>query len=562
MSDGSDIAIDTPELRKARGAYFTPLSIARYITAWAARDVHDSILEPSCGDAAFLVEAVRSLQKLGNPRPLVTGVEIHRESAESARSAVINAGGIPEIELRNFFDGVPSRRFDAVVGNPPYVRYQDWSGESRVKSREAALASGVNISSLASSWAAFTVHSTAFLSVGGRLGLVLPAELLSTNYAAPIRQFLFDSFRSIDLVLFNERVFPEAEADVVLLLAEGFAEGPALHAAVYQANNADDLNAMAPALQWSPSDPSAKWTGSIVASEARTLIDSVVQRGYFERLQAWGETTLGMVSGNNAYFALNEERVLQLGLEKNDLIRLSPPGSSHLRGITLTNDSMARLSRSGLSTWLFRPKDEPSAAARRYIRAGEIAGIDKTYKTRIRKEWWRVPLLKPADLLLTYMNADTPRIVTNEARAHHLNSVHGVYLSPELRGLGRDLLPTASLNSVTTLSAEITGRSYGGGILKLEPREADAWLMPSADFVRAKEGALRSAKPRVATLLRYGRLNEAISLVDEAMFSGSEEISESGLRELRQARAALVARRVTRSESGRTERKGPRLGNF
>ncbi|MDQ0027880.1 hypothetical protein J2X90_005716 [Variovorax paradoxus] len=61
------------------------------------------------------------------------------------------------------------------------------------------------------------------------MGLVLPAELLSVNYAAPVRRFLFGRFRDVELVLFDEQVLPaaEVEADVGLLLADGYLEGPA-----------------------------------------------------------------------------------------------------------------------------------------------------------------------------------------------------------------------------------------------------------------------------------------------------------------------------------------------
>lgn len=49
---------DTSELRKARGPFFTPKPVARYITAWAVRSVEDRVLEPSCGEASFLLAAV------------------------------------------------------------------------------------------------------------------------------------------------------------------------------------------------------------------------------------------------------------------------------------------------------------------------------------------------------------------------------------------------------------------------------------------------------------------------------------------------------------------------
>ncbi len=88
------------------------------------------------------------------------------------------------------------------------MRYEDFSGKARSRSRSAALRAGVILTGLASSWAAFTVHSALFLKPGGRLGLVLPAELLSVNYAAEVRRFLLERFAAVDLVMFTERIFP------------------------------------------------------------------------------------------------------------------------------------------------------------------------------------------------------------------------------------------------------------------------------------------------------------------------------------------------------------------
>ena len=64
-------ALDNKELRKARGAFFTPEPITRFIADWAIRDSGDQVMEPSAGDAAFLVEAVRRLKELGATRDRV-----------------------------------------------------------------------------------------------------------------------------------------------------------------------------------------------------------------------------------------------------------------------------------------------------------------------------------------------------------------------------------------------------------------------------------------------------------------------------------------------------------
>ncbi|WP_197038186.1 MULTISPECIES: N-6 DNA methylase [Actinomycetes] len=545
---------DSPRARKARGAFFTPDEVTQFISTWAINSATDKVLEPSSGDAAFLVAAVNRLRQMSpDPAavPVVEGIEIHEYSARVGRKRVRDAGGKAHIRVSDFFLSNPEQSYDAVIGNPPYVRYQDWSGVARMRSRAAALRAGVPLTGLASSWAAFTVHSALFLNDGGRLGLVLPAELLSVNYAAPVRQFLFDNFTSVELVLFDEQIFPEAEADVVLLLADGYRKGPTDHAVIRQAKNASDLASLGTGKPWAPIDPAGKWTGSLVSAKAVEPLQRLIERGEFTNLESWGDTTLGMVTGANHYFTLSPDDVDRLDLPRDELLRLSPPGSTHLRGLVLSTAMLTRLGKEGKSTYLFYPGENPSAQARAYIKAGEKTGVDKAYKCRVRKTWYRVPLVKPADLMLTCMNADTPRLTTNQAHAYHLNSVHGVYLRPEHRELGKELLPLASLNSLTVLNAEMVGRSYGGGILKVEPKEADVWAMPAPELVHRRAPALRKIRSRVGLELKSGNLLGAVELVDAALLINSRKVSATQIKHVRRARAELAARRTGRGSSGR-----------
>ncbi|MFA7416645.1 MAG: N-6 DNA methylase [Rhizobium sp.] len=544
---------DTPILRKERGAFFTPGGITRFISQWAIRAPGDRVFEPAAGDAAFLVSAVERLRELSSPRsrpPQVHGVEIHPHSAEVARRRISDAGGEASIQISDFFVVPSSPEFDVVIGNPPYIRYQDFTGEARARAREAAIRGGISLTGLASSWAAFTIHSALFLRPGGRLAFVLPAELLSVNYAAPVRKFLLSRFRDVQLVLFDEQVFPEAEADVVLLLAEGYLEAPTGHATIRQTKNVATLDTVGPGLSWTPTDPAAKWTGSLIDAEAVHLLKELLETGLYTHLETWGDTTLGMVTGNNKYFTLSPQRAAELGIGPDELLSLSPPGSSHLRGLSLTTAQLRKLGDDGNAIHLFYPGDPPSEAAASYIADGHRTGVDTAYKCRVRKTWYRVPLVSPADLLLTCMNADTPRITENAANARHLNSVHGVYLNDAYKVLGGELLPVASLNSVTMLHAEMVGRAYGGGILKIEPKEADIWAMPSPALVAARADELRRVKRSVGKLLDKGRLLEAVDIVDRVLLS-DDQVSQTQLAAVRKARAELAARRSLRSASGR-----------
>ena len=77
LSDRDGNVVETPELRtnssrfsnldpnKLRGGYYTSVGIAKWLCAWAIRNASDNVLEPSCGDGAFLEAAVHRLHELG-----------------------------------------------------------------------------------------------------------------------------------------------------------------------------------------------------------------------------------------------------------------------------------------------------------------------------------------------------------------------------------------------------------------------------------------------------------------------------------------------------------------
>lgn len=444
-------------------------------------------------------------------------------------------------------------KFDVVLGNPPFVRYQTFAGLSREKAMRASLAAGVNLNGLASSWAPFVVHACQFLKADGRIGFVLPAEMLTVKYAAPIREHLMKRFASVRLVVFEELIFPDALEDVVLLLAEG--SGGCSHFEVHQVRNAEALN-QSPLRNWriSPGD-STKWSQALIEPSTWTTFQSVLRSKSVERLADWGRPYLGTVTGDNDYFTLTDSDARKWKLGSKELVPVSPPGSRHLRGLEFAYGAWAQAREEGKRCWLFAPsEDDMSPAAEAYVAAGEANEVDTAYKCRVRDPWFIPPRVPVADLFLTYMDYERPRLTSNKAGVDHLNSLYGISLIKQRRSIGQELLPLACLNTVTLLSAEVVGRSYGGGMLKLEPKEAEQLAVPSLKIVQSLQEELRAIRPQAANSLRNGKLAEAVRIVDQVIFG--EPFQIDAIPALRQAREFLFQRRSARGRtSGEEEAK-------
>lgn len=555
MAYGSILAAacDPAENRKVRGAFFTPRALAQTVADRLVNASTMRVLEPACGEAVFMEAVAGRLHSLGlserDAWGRIQGIELHGESARAAQQRLAANGVDASIEVADFFEVNPEPIYDVVVGNPPYIRFQNFSGTQRARAQESALALGVRIDSLASSWAPFIIHAARFLRPGGSLGFVLPRELLVANYAAPVRAFLIERFSSVEVDLFEQSVFPEVEEGVLLLLASGYAEPSQTSINVRQVRNLDALANLAPPVTVPLSVADGRWPLSHDAMAAERLLDAVRPFG-FDRLGLWGDVRLGAVTGANDFFAMSPAAVEGASIPSSALLRLCPPGSRHLRRLRFSDDQWRRLGDGGVKTLLFYPSDAEAASTRAvgdYLAHGVAEGVNERYKCRARDPWWRVPGLRVCDCFVTCMNGDGPNLCLNEAAVYHLNSVHGLYLAGEGRGHDPEVLALAALSSISQLSAELVGRSYGGGILKLEPREASNLLVPRPGRLPPLQNDGVAAS--VDKALERGDRTWATRLVDDWL-CGILGVGDDVLDDARRLHDTLKAQRTLRSKKG------------
>ncbi len=557
---------DTPALRKARGAFFTPPAIAEYLAEWAVEgDPSATVLDPTCGEAVFLEAAGRKLAALGATpaqlREQILGVDLHEASVEASAELLRAQGLDGSFTVSDFLaQSTPGKLdaqlplVDAIIGNPPFVRYQEHVGRERKRAQLAALEQGVRLSGLASSWAALVVHACGFLKPEGRLAMVLPTELLYTGYAEPVRAWLKRRFKAVHLVTFERLQFPDATEKVVLVLARG--SGGCNAFSLVPVEDADDLRSirMFGPMHLNVAPPAqGKWTDLLLPVEQRQVFDRVVEE-HFVPLATYGSPILGTVTGANDYFCIREATRVEYGIDEHHLLRISPPGTKHFRGTSFSKRDWKRLRDEGAPVWMLQPRDqkpgwldEPeNAGLAAYLRHGLANNVDKAYKCRVRADWYKPPAAATPDLFFTYMSHRYPRLITNAVNAGFVNSMHGVTLSREAPREAKQALPFLMMSAATMLGAEIHGRSYGGGILKMEPREAAELPVPRPDVLVEAWRRIKPERAKLERQLEQGLWTGVAKHIDEALLVSACGIPAQEVQQLHEAGQELRRTRMGR----------------
>ena len=193
-----------PSRKRLLGAYYTPKVLAEALTSWALTPDSGTVLDPSFGECVFLEAAVEFLTKKGVkcPGEFIFGVDVDPSCVEYFRS---NTQLVRQnCMIRNFLelspDDLEGTPFQAIVGNPPYVR-RHWLTEPTLEAaRLSTKKSSIPLPRTASSWAYFLIHAMKFMAIDGRLAMLVPEAILQTDYSSTIRNFLARHFDHVQLI--------------------------------------------------------------------------------------------------------------------------------------------------------------------------------------------------------------------------------------------------------------------------------------------------------------------------------------------------------------------------
>lgn len=462
---------------KLRGGFYTPEPIAEFVLRWGINGSKNlDILEPSCGDGVFLEQ----LHKNNFEYQSITAIELDNEEALKADKIDLKTKRIINDDFHAFCNNT-EQRFDLIVGNPPYIRYQFFDRKQQAEASNIFIKAGLTYSKLTNAWVSFVVGSSLLLKDnGGKIGFVLPAEILQVSFAQQLRRFLAQFYNKINIISFEKLVFPNIQQEVVLLLCEKN-KSTEHYIEHIELKDAAGLKTLDFNRLKSPQKridfKSNKWTFYFLEQEEIDFLENIAQKRKIPTLEKYAKVEVGITTGSNDFFTVPLSTV-----EEYDLQHYAKPmvGRSVQVNSVIFNQKdweNNKFSKAKAHLLVFPEKQHLNQknGAVKYIAHGESLGINKGYKTSIRNDWFVVPSLKISDALFIRRNNLYPRLIINQAQAYTTDTMHRVFLRP---GTNLNAFTASYYNSLSLALTEVCGRSHGGGVLELMPNEVEKILLP------------------------------------------------------------------------------------
>lgn len=529
--------IEDASAQKLRGAYYTPPTIASFILHWGINGSTDAdILEPSCGNGVFLEEIAKGNMAFHH----ATAVEYETEEAHKAQAIGLHDTDVINMDFHRFCLDT-DKRFNLVVGNPPFIRYQYYDEEQQVLAAEIFKKAGLKRSKLANAWVTFVVGCSLLLHEQGKMGFVIPSELLQVTYAQQLRYYLAKTFNKINIISFENLVFEEIQQEVVLLLCEknGTDEHLIEHIEV---KDADALQTLDPHRLKLPTKQidfhTDKWTYYFLDKEEIDFLNRI-KANNMPTIGTYADVEVGITTGSNGYFTVPQSVVDMYQL--HGYARPMVGRSVQVNSLCFTRadwqQNLANGAKANLLVFTPHAKAEGNDGVKAYLENGERQGIHKGYKTSIRDDWYVIPSIKLSDALFLRRNNLYPKFVLNEAQAYTTDTMHRVFIN---QGVNCKALVVSYYNSLSFAFAEILGRNFGGGVLELMPREVEGIYLPyqkqNADYFERLDQMIREKRTS----------DEILDFTDDVLLRQGMGFTEREIAMSRNIWHKLMGRRLNR----------------
>lgn len=461
-------------MSKEFGVFYTPKFLIDFIidkiSIKISKNQEFNVLEPSAGDGRFIDNL---LEKNPYKNINTTLVEINKNATELL-SRKFSSKEKFEIINSDFLYYKNSKKFDFIIGNPPYISKKHLSKNQIERCRE--ILSGALIPSLADKniWTSFIIRCNEMLKKNGVMAFVLPFDLLQVKFGSYLQSYLTSNFSRIEIYTSDKLAFDMAEQDTIILLAYKNSKSKGL----YINNLAFDNNkknkskishhSMDQCRKLISQDENIKWSSLTLSDGELNFLTTLARK--FRNISDYATSRPGIVTAANNFFILPKYKVEDYSLYEfaSPIIQKS---QFFQNSIIFNKNDFENLVESQKPCYFIDLSNyvkNSSARVEDYLKLGENLDIHKRYKCQRRKDWFVVPKVSPGDGFFFKRCSEYPKLHKNNTEILTTDAAYNLTVK---EGYNIDSLIYSFYNPLTLCFAELYGRYYGGGVLELVPNE-------------------------------------------------------------------------------------------
>jgi hypothetical protein len=303
------------------------------------------------------------------------------------------------------------------------------------------------------------------------LVFITPSEFLDVRYGEAVKAALLRECKVDDLIVVEseELAFDGVLTTSAITIATRAAK-PNRRYRLTEARLGDGIE-RGRSVELSADDAPAcvPWT-AFLPSRAERIAPLLAGRS--AQLGDYARVRRGIASGDNSFFCLTKDDVDRWGIEPRYLAPVVVGARDLPVAGVLDQAFRAERVATGARAFLLFCHEPPEALqgtnVLRYIEYGEQIGLPERFNCRTRNPWYSVERVPPPDFFVTYMSRERARFVRNAVGARCMTSLLNVWAKDGTSA--EDLLPILNDPATPQLLREF-GRTYGGGLRKIEPGE-------------------------------------------------------------------------------------------
>lgn len=487
------------EALREKGQFWTPFWLAKAMASWVTELNPRTLFDPAVGPGTFFA-AARAIGFAGK----LAGYELHERSFADGERLGLSPTDFKDVVAGDFISAHLKCAYTAIISNPPYIRHHRLSELRKLELRRIAeRVLGFPLDGRVGLHVFFLLRCLELLAPGGRLAFLLPADVCEGISSRALWNRICERFKLEAVLTFDESAAPFPKVDtnaMVFLISNNTPQDRLRWIRVLERDSEAITNALRDLVNGNGDHPAlvrhdrklieALATG--LSRPPRSASSKGVPLSHFARVMR------GIATGANDFFFLTSQQTAELDLDARYFVR-AIGRTRDCSGDTLKTETLAALERQGRPTWLLNldgaSKERLPAALRRYLEQGEQQKLHERALIQSRRPWYKMEQRMPPPILFAYLGRRDCRFILNEAGVVPLTGFLCVYpwdsRPAAVRRLWRALNHPATLENLA-----FAGKSYGGGALKVEPRQLDTLEIPDAVL---EEVGLQS--PPVATEL-------------------------------------------------------------